>query len=233
MSLGRCLLFAAIATIAACSDTHRYAFAGARGAFCVPDAYAIEAPLWLTSDIAEDDGGFAFRGCGSTYKGDCAVPANVAAGTVGPLDSVSRRTWADWQRGGGRYDSMVASLARHDYRVYPDGDDPAGRILAIADRSRGTTATAYWRIGAEGEPALDSASVVLAECDGVKETQVGDSGEVAFACSRDLREGAMQVRYDFYNGVISSRFVEATDRKVLAGIARWRCGDAGGEGHAS
>lgn len=220
---GRCLLIASMATIAACSDTHRYEFVGSRGAFCVPDAHDIETPLWLTSDIADDDGGFAFRGCGPSYKGDCAIPENVSSGTVGPVDGPSLRTWADWQRRGGFHDSQVASLTQHAYRVYPDGDDASHRILAIAIPSRGRTATAYWRIRADGEPVLEPASVLLAECGGVKEIQPGDVGEVAFDCSREVRDGGIGVRYDFYSGVINSRFIEASDRSVAASLALWRC----------
>jgi hypothetical protein len=78
-----------------CSDTERYSFKGAADDFCVPSAYVIHGPIWLTGAVA-DDGGLAFQGCGLGFDGPCDLPEIVSVGTLGPTAHMRGRKWSDF-----------------------------------------------------------------------------------------------------------------------------------------
>jgi hypothetical protein len=161
-----------------CSDTERYSFKGAADDFCVPSAYVIHGPIWLTGAVA-DDGGLAFQGCGLGFDGPCDLPEIVSVGTLGPTAHMRGRKWSDFYPQTEPRETTLAALRSRAYRIIPDDSRPGYRILAVHSRLMGATGVYYWQIPADGDPRLEPSSELLAECDGVNDKRLPDEPEVA------------------------------------------------------
>ena len=216
------LLVFACLVIAGCSDSQRFEFAGARDDFCVPNEYLIDGPIWLTRDMAADNGGFAWRGCGTDYRGRCDIPGDVEGGTVGPRSTLRSHAWGDFRPHTNPWEVTRRALDDRSYRLIADGSGRSSRILATPTGSS-PTGVFYWRIPAAGEPDLVATTPLLAECDGVNAKQSSDGAEVAFHCVRVVDVGDYALRYRFTSGSVSSAFIDELDHRIIAGINKWRC----------
>jgi hypothetical protein len=209
--------------VAGCSDSSRFSFDHASTGFCVPHAYVIEAPLWLTHDVASDNGGFAFRGCGKSDVAGCLLPPELVAGTVGPRRDARGSRWADFPAGSTYHDVVTRALARHEYTAFPDPQGGHGQILSIREASGGSAAVMYWRTAADNPPSLHPGDELLARCKGVNAQRSASGAEVAFGCSRTVQLPDAAIDYDFFSGTITAAFVEDLDSRVISAVGKWRC----------
>lgn len=216
------LLVYACLVLAGCSDSQRFEFAGARDDFCVPNEYLIDDPIWLTRDIVLDDGGFAWTGCGDEYKGLCVIPNGVQGGIIGPIKNVRWHRWDELPTGTAPREVTLRALSEGRYRVIPDSPNSSFRLLVTPSTSS-PHGVFYWRIGKGEKPTLDADTVLLARCDGINPRQSPNAPEIAFQCSRSVIVDDIGLDYRFETGTITSSTTDALDRKVIAGINKWRC----------
>lgn len=209
-----------MALCSACSNTDRFDIPGAGEAFCVPHANIVNAPPWVDATMATSSGGFAFRGCGDSVGKNCAFPADLESGTVGPLNQFAGWSWKNFPDDAHYRDVTQQSIADQTYRLYPDtGSD--SRILAVPLTGY-RTATLFWRIAGTGDPRMTDDAELLASCEGVSPGGPGRD-ETAYQCSRSTRRDNVAISYSFQNGAITTQWVERLDQGVEYGLRHWRC----------